>query len=64
MRLGLCLNDVGIGASIAVECANAVVIERIRSQPDYVRISRIAHIAILVARHVCARDKGAGCGDV
>ena len=46
MRLGLCLNDVGIGAGIAVECANAVVIEGIRSQPDYVRISRIAHIAI------------------
>ena len=44
VRFGLCLDDVGIGTCIAVEGANTVVIECIRSQTRYVLTSHIAHI--------------------
>jgi hypothetical protein len=64
VRFGLGFDDIGIGTYVAIESPDPVVIERVRSQTSYGEASHIANIPILIARHVRARDKGIGCGDV
>jgi hypothetical protein len=59
---GLCLDDVGIGAGVAVKGSNPVVVERIGSQAGHTLTSDIAHIAVLIAGNVIT--KGTACGDI
>lgn len=62
MGFRLCLNDVRIGACIAVEGSDPVVVGRIGSQAGHIPTSHIAHVAIPIVGNVS--DKSTARGDV
>ena len=60
VRFSFRLDDVGIGAGIAVKSSDAVIIEGIGSQASHILTSHIAYVAIVIAGNVSGECVGRG----